>query len=371
MKGVAKIFAHQDITSIRELRSELRFGSPHHFRNNPCSTSSISPRIISLLAQSSQRPYSRALTQSASPQNKTTKVDRRGASKRSKSLLGLRITQSPLQKRNDGQDNEACFIKISSQAPANDTEAVLKAKNPQKPSLLEKSHDFFDNRIFCCLVISPPGRAIRDFRSIKELLEAFRDAIKAHRSLYEEGRILHRDISENNIIIIDNQDEMGFKGMLIDLDLAKELGGSPSVARHQTGTMEFMVIEVLKGISHTYRHDLESFFYVFVWLCIIHGFSLCGLHRKVIPNFLQQWSSGTFEETAIQKKGLMDKKEFEAVVIAEFPPGFKQASKVAKEVLDVLFPIHEGALFTGTFEGPTMYGPIIKAFDVAARDCEE
>jgi hypothetical protein len=29
--------------------------------------------------------------------------------------------------------------------------------------------------------------------------------------------------------------------------------------------MEFMAIEVLLGISHTYRHDLESFFYVLIW----------------------------------------------------------------------------------------------------------
>ena len=59
--------------------------------------------------------------------------------------------------------------------------------------------------------------------------------------------------------------------MLIDLDLAKVLGSGRSGARHQTGTMEFMAIEVLQGIDHTYRHDLESFFYVLVWLCARRG----------------------------------------------------------------------------------------------------
>ena len=52
--------------------------------------------------------------------------------------------------------------------------------------------------------------------------------------------------------------------MLIDLDLAKE-GKGPSGARHRTGTMEFMAIEVLLRISHTYRHDIEAFFYVLIW----------------------------------------------------------------------------------------------------------
>ncbi len=103
---------------------------------------------------------------------------------------------------------------------------------------------------------------IRDFLSIKELLKAFRDAIKAHRSLYLMGNILHRNISENNIIIRDPKKANGFTGMLIYLDLAKEIGSGRSDARHQTGTMEFMAIQVLRNVSHTYRHDLESFFYV-------------------------------------------------------------------------------------------------------------
>lgn len=58
--------------------------------------------------------------------------------------------------------------------------------------------------------------------------------------------------------------------MLIDLDLAKELNTGPSGARHRTGTMEFMAIEVLQGHTHTYRHDLESFFYVFLWTIICY-----------------------------------------------------------------------------------------------------
>ena len=141
----------------------------------------------------------------------------------------------------------------------------------QATSLYAHDENSFDNRIFRCLVISPAGRAVRDFRSIKELLEALRDAIKAHRSLYLMGNILHRDISENNIIITDPEKADGFTGMLIDLDLAKEIGSGRSGARHQTGTMEFMAIEVLRKVAHTYRHDLESFFYVLLWICGRHA----------------------------------------------------------------------------------------------------
>ncbi|KAF2187138.1 hypothetical protein K469DRAFT_705695 [Zopfia rhizophila CBS 207.26] len=53
--------------------------------------------------------------------------------------------------------------------------------------------------------------------------------------------------------------------ILIDLDLDKELNGRPTGARHRTGTMEFIVVKVLKGRPYTYRHDLELYFYVSLW----------------------------------------------------------------------------------------------------------
>ena len=61
--------------------------------------------------------------------------------------------------------------------------------------------------------------------------------------------------------------------------VAKELDGMPSGARHRTGTMQFMAIEVLEGKGHTYRHDLESFFYVFVWMCIRYGYEGTGRQK--------------------------------------------------------------------------------------------
>ncbi|KAH8745703.1 hypothetical protein F5883DRAFT_609618 [Diaporthe sp. PMI_573] len=188
----------------------------------------------------------------------------------------------------------------------------------------------FENRIFSCLVISPPGRTIHKFATAEELLEACRNFVKAHRSLYHDGKILHRDISENNIIITDAVRKVDPKGMLINLDLAKGLDGGPSEARHQTRTMEFMAIEVLKGGSHTYRHNLEAFFYVFLWVVIRH----------------QQSSR--------------NKKAFRAI-LAEFPAEFEDLKGVAEELRDILFPIREESLLT--YRDPDkLYRPIIDAF---------
>jgi hypothetical protein len=84
------------------------------------------------------------------------------------------------------------------------------------------------------LVISPAGRAIHKYEKKSELLGALRDAIKAHRSLYLKDNILHRDISENNMIITDPK-KTGVMGMLIDLDLAKELSSGRTLSHRHNG----------------------------------------------------------------------------------------------------------------------------------------
>jgi hypothetical protein len=86
---------------------------------------------------------------------------------------------------------------------------------------LSKMHKMGDmNRLFSSLVISPAGRTIKEFGSVKEVLTALCDAIKAHRSLLTKAKLLHRDISENNIIITDPKTADDFTGILINLDLA-------------------------------------------------------------------------------------------------------------------------------------------------------
>ena len=118
--------------------------------------------------------------------------------------------------------------------------------------MYEPSGAVYDNRRFGYLSILPAGRALDNFTTLSELLTALRDAIKAHRSLYLVGEILHRDISENNIIITDPRRAHGFTRMLTDLDLANQVGSGRSGARHQTGTMGFMAIEVLRKATHTF-----------------------------------------------------------------------------------------------------------------------
>ncbi|KAI9861265.1 MAG: hypothetical protein M1813_005438 [Trichoglossum hirsutum] len=173
-----------------------------------------------------------------------------------------------------------------------------------------------------CLVISPADRAIHRYESPLELLGALCDAIKAHRSLYLKGKILHQDISENNIIITDPKKSGGFMGVLVDLHLAKEMGSEPSGARCRTGTMEFKAIEVFLGVSHTYRHDLESFFYVLLWLCGRRGWDFVNRVRdRPTPSLLTKWYTGSYREIASAKRGLMHTDGLEDI-LDELPQEF-------------------------------------------------
>jgi serine/threonine protein kinase len=90
-----------------------------------------------------------------------------------------------------------------------------------------------------------------------------------HRNLYEHHYILHRDVSVFNIMIDDSpRPECGF---LIDLDLAIRRDRlAASGASHRTGTLDFMATGLLHGQPHTFRHDLESFFFVLIWIATFY-----------------------------------------------------------------------------------------------------
>uniref|UniRef100_A0A8H7XZA7 Fungal-type protein kinase domain-containing protein n=1 Tax=Psilocybe cubensis TaxID=181762 RepID=A0A8H7XZA7_PSICU len=152
---------------------------------------------------------------------------------------------------------------------------------------------------------------------IEEFKQAF---IDCHYHAFQTGNVLHRDISENNLMIylpgktdkLEEQDvadnaeiatkkiasgpatesksveitEPRVRGVLNDFDMAVVLGpdGKPTTPstgdHHITGTLPFMAGDLLMTPEdrakfqlkyptvptyHLYRHDLESFFYILVW----------------------------------------------------------------------------------------------------------
>lgn len=144
-------------------------------------------------------------------------------------------------------------------------------------------------------ILTVKGQPITIFTSVPELIRAFHDAITGHRSLFENG-ILHRDVSINNIMInlADQPRADGLGGFLIDLDLAVETKNiDPSGAPHRTGTTEFMAIGTLKREVHRFHHDLESFFYVLIWICVHYRPAYNGRSKGSLSpkDILDLWGS--------------------------------------------------------------------------------
>ena len=343
--GVAEIFGHRDLTRVSDLRHGLQFGKPRSFlsvcggSSDPTQPALKSGNLKGNLSWDSSVGSTTTLEPS--------------------SLLG--------QKRKAGDQAAAtCPFKRPRSSAVRPTDPASKAaEKPKSTSLIpSKNHESFDDRIFCCLVVSPPGRAIDRFNSIEEFLEACRDAIKGHQSLYQNANILHRDVSKNNIIIADAENDGDPKGMLIDLDLAKELNTGPSGGRHRTGTMEFMAVEVLQGHTHTYRHDLESFLYVFLWTIICYD-PESGERSLAGNSKLRRWFTGTYGYIADIKRSHMEKFGFKSILY-EFPDIFYGLKELAEELRLALFPIRDGGLYAGTFaNSKKLYKSMIDAFDKA------
>lgn len=181
------------------------------------------------------------------------------------------------------------------------------------------------------MVVYPLGRPISRFHTVEEFLRGFRDAIAGYRSLHLDGKILHRDISPGNIMLAENKKEGEPWGFLIDLDLSIEIAAGPARPGEIMGTKAFMAIDVMKRRQHTYRQDLESFLYVFLWIAI------CGGDRKLpSESRLQRWLVGGWNDLAQKKTEDMRDENF-AGIVGEFKPQFRGLEGLTYRLRDALF----------------------------------
>ncbi|PFH46750.1 hypothetical protein AMATHDRAFT_43404 [Amanita thiersii Skay4041] len=143
------------------------------------------------------------------------------------------------------------------------------------------------NRVHSRTTLYPVGVPLVQFPSTTHIVSALRDAIKGRQALFECG-LLHRDISPHSILLIESE---GLRGFLHDLDhctYVKEWdkfasdNDDPALNFGQsrihilenlcdtTGTYQFIAVDVLDQMPHESKHDLESFFWVLMWLVLGH-----------------------------------------------------------------------------------------------------
>ncbi|KAJ1866234.1 hypothetical protein LPJ55_006024 [Coemansia sp. RSA 990] len=128
------------------------------------------------------------------------------------------------------------------------------------------------------LAMTPVGTRLRELRSVAELVVVISDALQAHKAVLDHCQILHRDISENNIMFTRSGNNI--HGMLIDFDNAVDA----NAARNRsgpvcTGTLPFMSVNNLRKakVARTAVDDMESVLYLLIWLGV---WGITTEHRK-------------------------------------------------------------------------------------------
>ncbi|CAD6498985.1 BgTH12-04639 [Blumeria graminis f. sp. triticale] len=312
-----------------------------------------------------------AVTQDVTPETPSVPINLPAESKRPRNAeetdVEVQTVSEPDLKRlcissNVGESLSEAVAELVSNQITNDPsapaeQAVDNAKSVPAVSnadvIMADDSTVYRNRWETVIAAKPFGRAIDEKTTPMELICGLRDAIKGHQSLYMETKILHRDISMNNIILTDPKRNDGCHGVLIDLDLAISLtdDNCSESSKTLTGTMEFMAVGILKEYTypsnvpdtHTYRHDLESFFFVLISACIRFGW---GKNESPHIETIRKWYKG-----------------FEDTLLKAFSSKFECLKDLATTLRKILFE-RQKTMWIATDPRPlNLYHSILKAFD--------
>ncbi|KAF5313653.1 hypothetical protein D9611_010164 [Ephemerocybe angulata] len=145
--------------------------------------------------------------------------------------------------------------------------------------------------------------------SIEAFKQAWLDCVECHHEAWKRGGVLHRDLSEDNIMI-SRRGGGDPKGLLNDWDMAsfvEALKDPDSSAHKRIGTLPFMALDIIYPTTltvhpreHWYRHDLESFFWILVWAAIHYNLKEKTRDKEVHPS-LVPWTSDDVNTHAFAK----------------------------------------------------------------------
>ncbi|KAJ2553599.1 hypothetical protein EV175_002883, partial [Coemansia sp. RSA 1933] len=123
------------------------------------------------------------------------------------------------------------------------------------------------NRIF----MTPVGDYLDTVENEEGLVLVLADAMKCHNAILTNCRLLHRDISVNNILVVREFEgrsvRQPVRGLLIDFDHAISIDQDSSGYATRSGTLPFMSIHNLMGhdSKRTALDDWESLLYLICW----------------------------------------------------------------------------------------------------------
>ncbi|KAI0333009.1 hypothetical protein GY45DRAFT_1272980 [Cubamyces sp. BRFM 1775] len=126
------------------------------------------------------------------------------------------------------------------------------------------------------IVVKEVGRPIYEFSNGKQLIKVLSDCVLAHKEAYKKAKVIHRDVSVGNMIMIPvDKSPQGtpiYRGLLTDWELSKDINEYDQEPRHpdRTGTWQYLSVNALnRPMKHIeVADDLESFLYVLIWCAI-------------------------------------------------------------------------------------------------------
>ncbi|KAJ1958146.1 hypothetical protein EC988_000467 [Linderina pennispora] len=160
------------------------------------------------------------------------------------------------------------MIHIGERSTVDSSDNILSALTDESRSMcIGQDKTTLPCRIHRRLCQKPVGEPLRSIKSEVELICVLYDAMQCHTALVEDCKLLHRDISTNNILVVRQNGKA--RGLLIDFDNAVRLDVQKGDSRRvRTGTLPFMSLNNLRGVRHecTALDDWESLLYLVCWL---------------------------------------------------------------------------------------------------------
>ncbi|WVO15597.1 hypothetical protein L204_103257 [Cryptococcus depauperatus] len=215
--------------------------------------------------------------------------------------------------------------------PSSETSVPLPlSKLSISTSQTKASTEMLPNRVHRRVILCDYGKPIYKASSRVALLAAMERCIAGHESLLQAG-FLHRDISINNLMIDEDNDN----AFLIDLDLAIKVSRvGASGAKGITGTRAFMAIGILLGDEHSFMHDLESFFWVLFWICIHYD----GPGKHISSEY-DKWNYKEDSELAgLKLVTIGSERRFLNTTRAHFTPFYKPLIPLMNKIRKKIFP---------------------------------
>ncbi|KDQ23775.1 hypothetical protein PLEOSDRAFT_1086212 [Pleurotus ostreatus PC15] len=144
-----------------------------------------------------------------------------------------------------------------------------------------------------------------DIKTVADFQLAYIDIVECHHAAMKFGNVLHRDISENNLLwtkSAKNAKRGRTIGVLNDWDLATPVDAIGNSSKHRTGTGPFMALDLLapEPPVHLYRHDLESLFYVLIWAAVHYNIGDDVPYAHRVDDEVEKWT-GTYLEALSAK----------------------------------------------------------------------